>query len=90
MLCKPDNKQISCVGPGVIKILEVFYGRNSSTICPGAKQDRRCSLKVATEKVKAKCEDQKSCMLSATNFGFTDPCRGVDKYMRIKWLCKKL
>lgn len=83
--------EISCTDGDAIVIEKAMYGRQDKTTCAmhGIKVDNTdCSSLVALEQTREKCENQKSCLLEASNTVFGDPCQGIRKYLQVTYSCR--
>ena len=82
---------IQCRLSETIKIIAVWYGRKSRKICPhGDMSNLSCSSNPAASLRIAKrtCQNKQHCTLRASNAVFGDPCRGIEKYLALKYNCR--
>lgn len=89
-LCEHSVLSISCpLGTG-ISVVSAFYGRISQDICPSSSSNLTtiCKATLASNKVRATCNGNPSCRISASNRLFGDPCYGVFKYLTVAYFCK--
>lgn len=79
VLCEKLTATVQCPAGGYkINIIDAFYGRKSSTICPGANsQTTDCHKPASKDKVVELCQGKTSCEITASNTVFGDPCGGV-------------
>ena len=50
-------------------------------------RSKSCFAHGSLHVVKNLCEGKGSCSVKASNGVFGDPCRGVRKYLKIRWDC---
>ncbi|XP_064638585.1 collagen alpha-1(XIV) chain-like [Lineus longissimus] len=80
---------IMCYGGGTMQIVSAMWGRMSLWTCrTGNYRKTGCRETVkATATVKRLCNAKTTCRLSATTALFGEPCKGVSKYIEIKYKC---
>ena len=76
-----------------------MYGRGKGDLrtCPNRSLGRYgkrirggvCASRVTLKKVRSFCNGKRSCNVIAKNNVFGDPCRGIFKYLRVQYRCKK-
>ncbi|XP_070824777.1 L-rhamnose-binding lectin CSL2-like [Chaetodon trifascialis] len=74
----------------VIFVYTAVYGRSDRTTCASGRpesqiQDVRCSR--FSSKVAESCDGKNSCVISASNAAFGDPCVGTYKYLTVSYTC---
>ncbi|XP_069114973.1 IgGFc-binding protein-like [Argopecten irradians] len=88
LLCEHKTKSIRCDGGRTIKITKASYGRTTKSICPhNSIRTTKCDAKSAMSKVREACDGRDTCVLSASNSVFGDPCRGTFKYLEVQYAC---
>ena len=89
--CEDAQLRISCAHDAIINVQSAVYGRMNNKICPVKKQQDSWSCAASTSLSMAQqiCEGEHSCKIKARNSVFGDPCKGVRKYLEIKYVCKK-
>jgi hypothetical protein len=85
--CEGATMSLNCPSGALIITVGVF-GRESSSICPGANsQVTNCRLDVKT-KVQTACTSKRSCSIAVSNtWAGSDPCNGVAKYLSVGYIC---
>ncbi|XP_047136874.1 uncharacterized protein LOC100202072 isoform X2 [Hydra vulgaris] len=88
--CEGTDLKIDCKGNGKIEVVYANYGRTSSGICPGSNDSNiKCNNQINTlQIVRNSCSAKFSCVISAANSVFGDPCVGTYKYLEVKFYCK--
>ncbi|XP_060070842.1 IgGFc-binding protein-like, partial [Ylistrum balloti] len=90
LLCEWKTKTIKCDAGETVKIISAFYGRKSRSVCPHSKiGNLNCKSKSSMVKVKEACDGRNTCVLSAFNSIFGDPCGGTFKYLEVQYVCIK-
>ncbi|XP_030623525.1 L-rhamnose-binding lectin CSL1 [Chanos chanos] len=92
-LCLPYRRSITCeratstinCGNGVIFVHHANYGRRDLSICPGRRKAYCYNPK--TQSLRSMCNGKTSCVVSALNSLFSDPCGGVYKYLEVTYSC---
>jgi len=82
-----DKLSMNCPAGTQIKVHSAMYGRQHKTTCSHNNNDK-CKASSSDSKVKTKCNGLRSCVEYARNSVFGDPCRGVRKYLQVKWSCE--
>lgn len=84
-----EGKKITCPEGEVISVEKAMYGRQDAETCASSIQTRvDCAAAKALEKTREICQDKTSCLLTAANEIYTDPCPGVGKYLQVTYSCK--
>ena len=88
-ICEHHRKTLSCPSGGKINVLEASYGRHDGHTClrHPSSHTSNCHAGNSVWIVKSKCNNLSSCSLFASNSVFGDPCRGIYKYLRVKYHC---
>ncbi|XP_065667089.1 uncharacterized protein LOC100200514 isoform X4 [Hydra vulgaris] len=88
--CEGSNLKIDCNGKGLIEIVDANYGRTVSGVCPGANDlNTKCdNKKKSLEVINNVCSAKSSCIITASNTVFGDPCVGTYKYLEVQYRCK--
>lgn len=76
---------------GKINIEYANYGRTDGNVCSSrtiSKTD--CRAQDSEEIVKNECYGKTNCSIHASNSVFGDPCRGVIKYLEVKFTCVRV
>jgi len=92
-ICEGSGSWLSCPEGSVVNIQEASYGRLSSEICQTgsyAVPTGGCRAVNSLSLVRAKCNNQQSCYLYASNSVFGDPCLGTYKYLNVVYSCQKV
>ncbi|XP_057301474.1 rhamnose-binding lectin-like isoform X2 [Hydractinia symbiolongicarpus] len=89
LVCEHRNLALSCPAGLKLRITFANYGRLSRGICPGSNSHRTttCTASSSVGKVAHACNGKHSCSIAASNRVFGDPCRGVFKYLIVKYQC---
>ncbi|XP_051918221.1 L-rhamnose-binding lectin SML-like [Hippocampus zosterae] len=92
--CERSTAQFNCDSGYVIAIYGALYGRRDRTTCSDEMSADSLRNVVCIHPVTAlvaqRCDGQSSCSVRAGNAEFTDPCRGISKYLEISYACKPL
>eukprot|EP00058_Branchiostoma_floridae_P026175 XP_002611665.1 hypothetical protein BRAFLDRAFT_117103 [Branchiostoma floridae] len=75
----PDGQQI--------RVVSASYGRTDETVCGGPVHTTRCSSRTSLTVMKKVCDNRQSCVVSAENSVFGDPCVGTFKYLEVAYAC---
>ncbi|XP_078354074.1 L-rhamnose-binding lectin CSL3-like isoform X1 [Oculina patagonica] len=87
-ICEGNRRIISCQSGTKISVLAASYGRHDRSTCPHPRiQTTNCHAGNSFLIVRAKCDNQASCELHASNSVFGDPCGGTYKYLSVKHQC---
>merc|ERR1712135_130090 len=82
------TKTLSCPSGSVLHINSAYYGRQSTTECPGKGDDvTGCSASGSEETIENLCEGKQSCVINPDNSVFGDPCYGTVKYVEVDYDC---
>lgn len=85
--CEGSTLNLQCAS-GLINVIRVNYGRQSSTICNGGPANVvNCVSKNSFDIVNAKCDNKQLCSIEASNNVFGDPCVGTFKYLQVEYAC---
>ncbi|KAJ8021869.1 L-rhamnose-binding lectin CSL3 [Holothuria leucospilota] len=87
-VCEGDDLHIGC-NDGYLNIIEAVYGRLVNDICSyqSSEPTTDCQYENSMEIVREACQGRESCVISAENHIFTDPCIGVPKYLQVTYRC---
>ena len=88
LVCEHTHGEtVTCPEGTVINILFAVYGRLNITICQD--HDTRSTTCASTNmgRVFEECQGKQRCYMKATNLWFGDPCKGIYKYLHIKYQC---
>lgn len=90
--CAHDHgMNIKCTEGRNIQIMCAFYGINhqvlSTCTIPNAHNAPVCYFNSSLEVVKAACNNKTECHLNNFKHTFTDPCRGFEKALFVRWKC---
>jgi len=88
IICEGNDGYLNCPGE-VISIQNANYGRTEgASICQHTSiQTTNCVEPKSIDIVKGLCQAKTSCLVSANNTVFGDPCRGTYKYLEIAHTC---
>lgn len=82
---------IKCSEGQIIEILCGFYGINKSVLKTCSTTNKQnvptCYFHSSTEIIKSACQNKSECHLANFKHTFTDPCRGFDKALFVRWRC---
>ncbi|XP_048016217.1 L-rhamnose-binding lectin CSL3-like [Megalobrama amblycephala] len=89
-ICEGENGSISCRW-GSIRVIRATYGRTDRTTCAHGKPtsqitNTNCRAPV-TQTISSQCNKKKSCVVSASNSLYSDPCVGTYKYLDVTHIC---
>ncbi|XP_019630377.1 PREDICTED: plasminogen-like, partial [Branchiostoma belcheri] len=87
--CEGRTAQLSCSDRKTLLIVAANYGRTSAThpcfcgsnFCTNCRSDNSLSV------VRAACQGNQQCTVTASNGVFGDPCHGVGKYLEVSYRC---
>jgi len=79
---------INCNEGERIEIRDALYGRDNGKTCGGQIKTTNCNSTKSFTEVQNRCEGKSSCVVSASNRVFGDPCFGTTKYLRVWYVCK--
>ncbi|CAD5116778.1 DgyrCDS5627 [Dimorphilus gyrociliatus] len=97
LVCEHKTMTISCpTGTGIL-VVNAKYGRDKSdlTTCPNNSINKfksrilskNCESGLSNSKSLGLCHAKRTCQISAKNNIFGDPCKGIFKYLRVKYKC---
>ncbi|KAF6206005.1 hypothetical protein GE061_017230, partial [Apolygus lucorum] len=90
-VCEQETMKLNCLPGQSIKIIDVFYGRNTEEICtldPNQPANLNCpSPPHSKDEVEKRCNFKQICSVWAHNNVFTDPCLNTFKYLRVSYMC---
>lgn len=97
MICEHQRLDISCPLSKKIKIISAKYGRDKGDFnsCKNPSLNRfkqnvkskDCASPTSTSEVRKLCDGNQKCAISAKNNLFGDPCKGIFKYLRVRYQC---
>ena len=86
-ICEHQGGTINCGPGGFIEVEYAVYGRTTTSTC-GFNGNTNCRAGNSWNYVYSKCQNKQICYLKANNSEFGDPCRGVGKYLEVKFKCR--
>ena len=86
-ICETKKTTITCKKGKKMNILHANYGRLNKNTC-GKSTVTNCRASTSLGFVQKTCKGKVSCALHASNSVFGDPCRGVRKYLTVKYKCE--
>lgn len=96
-----ENKLLTAACPAgrVIKITYALFGRakanmktcfNKSLLAKRVAIEKfKCSSKEGIPRVRKICNGRRKCIVPAITGIFGDPCKGIFKYLRVRYICQK-
>lgn len=88
-ICEQEMQSLKCEAGQTITVLTAMYGRKKDSVCPSKPiHSLNCEARSSLTKVKEACEGKDTCVLSAVNSVFGDPCRGTTKYLEVTYTCE--
>ncbi|XP_031422832.1 L-rhamnose-binding lectin CSL3-like [Clupea harengus] len=84
--CENSRNVISCAR-GSLSIHHANYGRRDRLTCPHRLATTSHCYHSQTSNLRSRCNGRNSCQLHASNAIFSDPCRGVYKYLEVTYSC---
>ncbi|XP_076812854.1 L-rhamnose-binding lectin CSL3-like isoform X1 [Clavelina lepadiformis] len=78
--------QVQCPEYFRIDVIDAFYGRLESDKC-GYNTNTNCKAENSLSIIKNNCQYENTCLLTAENSLFGDPCAGVVKYSKLVYQC---
>ena len=97
LVCEHERLDISCPLSQEIEIISAKYGRDKGDFrtCKRASlngfrqriQSHNCMSGKSTSMAKKLCNGNQKCSIMAKNNIFGDPCKGIFKYLRVKYKC---
>jgi len=93
MRCATANEgtsaALSCAsGQGIAAVSFASYG-NFTGSCPSLAKGT-CHAETSQSKVEAQCLNKSSCVVTANNANFGDPCSGVPKRLGVSYTCNSV
>ncbi|CAC5423642.1 unnamed protein product [Mytilus coruscus] len=90
VICEGLKSRITCRGKKTIRILEATYGRTDMGTCKDPRvKTTSCSSNKPLPILRKNCDGIKSCMVSANNGLYGDPCGGTYKYVTVRYVCEE-
>lgn len=86
-ICETKKTTITCKKGKKMNILHANYGRLNKNTC-GKSTVTNCRASTSLGIVQKTCKGKVSCALHASKSVFGDPCRGVRKYLTVKYKCE--
>ena len=91
--CERNAIELDCETNHALAISYASYGHSGSSVpsidgCSLSEEDEVCHAANSLDVVRALCEGQRSCEVSASNDVFGDPCQGVQKFLEVQFTCK--
>ncbi|XP_078602190.1 uncharacterized protein LOC144876595 isoform X2 [Branchiostoma floridae x Branchiostoma japonicum] len=87
LVCEHQTVSLQCPDGQQIRVVSASYGRTDETVCGGPVHTTRCSSRTSLSVMKKECDNQQSCVVSAENSVFGDPCVGTFKYLEVQYAC---
>ena len=81
------GETVTCPEGMVINVLFAVYGRLNTTICKYRNTRSTTCASTNMGLVFEECQGKQTCFMKATNSWFGDPCKGIHKYLHIKYQC---
>ncbi|CAC5361395.1 unnamed protein product [Mytilus coruscus] len=90
VICEGLKSRIKCPWKKKIRILEATYGRTEMGKCrsPNVKTTS-CSSDKPLPIIRKNCDGMKSCMVSANNGLYGNPCVFTYKYVTVRYVCEE-
>ncbi|XP_019630632.1 PREDICTED: hemocytin-like [Branchiostoma belcheri] len=86
--CEWSTLQLSCSDGEKLLIVDANYGRTSATHpCSNFPTKCRTHNYKSLAVVRAACQGNQQCRVTASNYVFGDPCKGVGKYLEVSYSC---
>ncbi|XP_052106228.1 zonadhesin-like isoform X16 [Mytilus californianus] len=90
VICEGLKGSITCPGKKTIRILEATYGRIDMSTCKDPRvKTTSCSSNKPLPIIRKNCDGIKSCIVSANNGLYGDPCGGTYKYVTVRYVCEE-
>lgn len=88
-VCEGGYLPLACPPDSYISVTSAMYGRNDLTTCPyGNISNTNCSETTNTlSALQALCNGQKNCDVDALSYYFSEPCKGIYKYLTFEYSC---
>lgn len=88
MICERMKATLACKKGKKISIVGANYGRLNKNACTKSPiLTTNCRATKSLALVKSACHKKTSCVLHANNSVFGDPCKGIFKYLLVKYKC---
>ncbi|XP_035682150.1 uncharacterized protein LOC118419725 isoform X2 [Branchiostoma floridae] len=87
LVCEHQTVSLQCPDGQQIRVVSASYGRTDETVCGGPVHTTRCSSRTSLTVMKKVCDNRQSCVVSAENSVFGDPCVGTFKYLEVAYAC---
>lgn len=89
VICEHKTANITCKKGEKINIVQANYGRLNEQACTKAPiRSTNCRATKSLAIVQSTCHKKASCALHASNKVFGDPCKGIFKYLLVKYKCE--
>ncbi|KAJ7393770.1 kti12, chromatin associated [Desmophyllum pertusum] len=85
-VCESKKATITCKKGKKIEIVQANYGRLNKRTCRKSPVTN-CRAAKSLALVQSTCHKKARCVLRASNNVFGDPCKGVAKYLLVKYKC---
>ncbi|XP_052075053.1 IgGFc-binding protein-like isoform X1 [Mytilus californianus] len=90
VICEGLKSRITCPWKKTIRILEATYGRTEMGKCRSSNvKTTSCSSDKPLPIIRKHCDGMKSCMVSANNGLYGDPCAYTYKYVTVRYVCEE-
>ncbi|XP_020615530.1 uncharacterized protein LOC110053617 [Orbicella faveolata] len=90
VICEHKKANITCKKGEKINIVQANYGRLNKRACTKSPiRSTNCRAAKSLAVVKSTCHKKASCALHASNKVFGDPCKGIVKYLLVKYKCER-
>jgi len=93
-ICQGDTTHLACPNNEVLSISDAMYGRTVSgkVACahrsvPKNVKGLTCKGAQTKQKVQSMCEGRPKCSVTARDFTFGNPCKGIYKHLDIEFYC---
>lgn len=93
-ICQGDTTHLACPNNEVLSISDAMYGRTvSGTVAcahrsvPKNVKGLTCKGAQTKQKVQSMCEGKPKCSVTARDFTFGNPCKGIYKHLDIEFYC---
>ena len=90
VICEHKKANITCKEGEKINIVQANYGRLNERACTKSPiSSTNCRATKSLAIVQSTCHKKASCALHASNKVFGDPCKGILKYLLVKYKCER-
>lgn len=90
VICEHKTANITCKKGEKINIVQANYGRLNEQACTKSPiRSTNCRATKSLAIVQSTCHKKASCALHASNKVFGDPCKGIFKYLLVKYKCER-